>query len=79
MHYTIYKNGQPTDNSPTLTGTGVFRIYAEDAAGNKSSYRVEIKAVSAVNPMNFVVIGAVLAAGCVTYFMWNKKHKTRVR
>lgn len=77
--YTIYKNGQPTDNSPTLTGTGVFRIYAEDAAGNQSSYRVEIKAVSAVNPMNFVVIGAILAAGGVTYFMWNKKHKTRVR
>lgn len=77
--YTIYKNGQPTDNSPVLTGTGIFRIYAEDAAGNKSSYRVEIKAVSAVNPMNFVVIGAVLAVGGAIYFVWNKNRRIRVR
>lgn len=77
--YTIYKNGQPTDNSTTLTGTGVFRIYAEDAAGNKSSYRVEIKAVSAINPMNFVVIGLAVAAGCAVYFVWNRKRKIRVR
>lgn len=77
--YTIYKNGQPTDNSPALTGTGVFRIYAEDAAGNKSSYRVEIKAVSAVNPMNFVVIGALLAVGGAIYFVWNKKRRIKVR
>lgn len=77
--YTIYKNGQPTDNSPVLTGTGVFRIYAEDEAGNRSNYRVEIKAVSAVNPMNFAVIGAVLAAGGVSYFVWNKKRRIKVR
>lgn len=77
--YTIYKNGQPTDNSPTLTGTGVFRIYAEDEAGNKSSYRVEINAISAVNPMNFVIIGSVLAAGGAAYFVWNKKRRIKVR
>ncbi len=77
--YTIYKNGQPTDNSPVLTGTGVFRIYAEDSAGNKSNYRVEIKALSAVNPMNFVIIGALLAAGGVMYFVWNKKRRIKVR
>lgn len=77
--YTIYKNGQPTDNSPVLTGTGVFRIYAEDAAGNKSSYRVEIKAVSAINPMNIVVIFLAAAAGCAAYFVWNRKRKIRVR
>lgn len=77
--YTIYKNGQPTDNSPLLTSTGVFRIYAEDSAGNKSSYRVEIKAISAVNPMNYVIIGAVLAAGGAAYFVWNKKRRIKVR
>lgn len=77
--YTIYKNGQPTDNTPVLTGTGVFRIYASDAAGNSSCYRVEIKAVSAINPMNFVVIGLAAAAGCAAYFVWNRKRKIRVR
>lgn len=76
----IYKNGG--DNiyeSTTLRGNGIYRIIATDSAGNTTTARVEITAPSAINPMLFAGIGAVVLTGSLIYIIAEKKKGPVVR
>lgn len=75
----VTKNGQISSSTTELLGAGIYRITAADAAGNTTSARVEIKAVSAINPLDFVIIFGVLVVGGVVYFFIQRNRKMTVR
>ncbi len=75
---TVEKNGMPVSGT-MLKGTGIYRVTAVDAAGNSTSARVEIQAVSAFNPMNFAVIFGGAAIAAIVYFIVQKNKKPVVR
>ncbi len=75
----VTKNGQISSSTTELLGAGIYRITATDAAGNTTSARVEIKAVSAINPLDFVIIFGVLVVGGVVYFFIQRNRKMTVR
>lgn len=75
----VLKNGQTLGNVNELMGTGVYRIVATDEAGNSTSIRIEIKAVSAINPLDIVIIVGVLAVAAGVYFFVQKNSRMKVR
>lgn len=77
--YRVLKNGQVLGNITELMGSGVYRVVATDDAGNETSARVEIKAVSAINPLDIVIICGALAIAAGIYFFVQKNKRMRVR
>lgn len=77
--FRVTKNGQILGSVTELLGAGIYRITATDKAGNTSSARVEIKAVSAINPLDFIIIFGVLLIGGLVYFFVQKNRKMTVR
>ncbi len=77
--FRVTKNGQVLGNVTELLGAGIYRITATDKAGNTTSARVEIKAISAINPLDFIIIFGVLLIGGVVYFFVQKNRKMTVR
>lgn len=77
--YSIKQNGQLIGKEPQLSGAGTFRVSAEDAAGNVTEVRVEILAVSAINPLDFVVVFGILVIAAVLYFIIQKNTRIKVR
>ncbi len=75
---TVEKNGMEISGTE-LKGTGIYRVTAVDTAGNSVSYRIEVRAVSALNPMNFAVIFGVAAIVATVYFIFQKSKKPVVR
>ncbi len=75
----VTKNGQILGNATELLGAGIYRITATDKAGNTTSARVEIKAISAINPLDFIIIFGVLVVGGLVYFFIQKNRKMTVR
>lgn len=75
----IYKNGDNVYEDTTLRGNGIYRIIATDAAGNTTTARVEITAPSAINPMLFAGIGAVVLIGSLVYIIAEKRKGPVVR
>lgn len=75
----VTKNGQTLGNTRELLGAGIYRITATDAAGNVTSARVEIKAVSAINPLDIIVIIAVLIVAALVFFFIQKNRRITVR
>lgn len=77
--FRVTKNGQILGNITELVGAGIYRITATDKAGNFTSLRVEIKALSAINPIDIIIIAAVLVAAAFAYFFFQKHRKMTVR
>ena len=77
--FRVTKNGQTVGNVTELLGAGIYRITATDKAGNETSARVEIKAISAINPLDFIIIFGVIAVGGLVYFFIQKNRKMTVR
>lgn len=77
--FRVTKNGQILGSVTELLGAGIYRITATDKAGNTTSARVEIKAVSAINPLDFIIIFGVLLIGGLVYFFVQKNRKMTVR
>lgn len=77
--FRVTKNGQIIGNVTELSGAGIYRISAADTAGNITSLRVEIKAVSAINPLDIIIIAAILIAAALGYFFFQKNRKMTVR
>lgn len=77
--YSVKQNGQLIGGTPELHGAGTFRVIATDSAGNVTEERVVILAVSAINPLNFVIIFGVLALVAVLYFIIQKNTRIKVR
>ena len=77
--FQVTKNGQTVGNITELLGAGIYRITATDKAGNITSARVEIKAVSVINPLDFVIIFGIIAVGGLVYFFIQKNRKMTVR
>lgn len=77
--FRVTKNGQILGNTTELVGVGIYRITATDKAGNFTSLRVEIKALSAINPVDIIIIAAVLVAAAFAYFFFQKHRKMTVR
>ena len=77
--FRVTKNGQILGNVTELLGAGIYRITAADKAGNITSARVEIKAISAINPLDFIIIFGVLLIGGLVYFFIQKNRKMTVR
>lgn len=77
--FRVLKNGQVLGNVNELMGSGVYRVVATDDAGNTTSVRVEIKAVSAINPLDIIIIFGVLAAAAGIYFFVQKNTRMKVR
>ena len=77
--FRVTKNGQVLGSVTELSGAGVYRISAVDMAGNIASLRVEIKAVSAINPIDIIIIAAILVAAAFGYFFFQKNRKMTVR
>lgn len=77
--FRVTKNGQVIGSVTELSGAGIYRISAVDTAGNITSLRVEIKAVSAINPLDIIIIAAILVAAAFGYFFFQKNRKMTVR
>lgn len=77
--FRVTKNGQIMNSTTELLGAGIYRITATDKAGNITSARVEIKAVSAINPVDFIIICGVCLIGAIVYFFIQKNRKMTVR
>lgn len=77
--FRMTKNGQIMNSTTELLGAGIYRITATDKAGNVTTARVEIKAVSAINPLDFIIIFGVLLIGGLTYYFIQKNRKMTVR
>lgn len=77
--YRVTKNGQIIGDKTELIGAGIYRITATDKAGNLTTARVEIKAVSAINPLDFVIIFGIIAVGGLVYFFIQRNRKITVR
>lgn len=77
--YSIRQNGQLVGNSPELHGAGTYRVTATDSAGNVTEIRVEILAVSAINPFDFVIIFGALVLAAVIYYIIQKNTRIKVR
>lgn len=75
----IYKNGDNLYEDTILRGNGIYRVIATDAAGNTTTARIEITAPSAINPMLFAVIGAVVVVISLIYIIAEKKKGPVVR
>ena len=75
----VMKNGQESGNSPELLGAGIYRITATDAAGNVTSARVEIKAISAINPLDIIIVIVALVVAAVVYYLVQRNRSIRVR
>lgn len=77
--YSVKQNGSLVGNSPQLNGAGTYRVYATDSAGNVTEARVEIRAVSAINPLDFVLVLGALLLAAVIYFIIQKNTRIKVR
>ena len=77
--YSVKQNGQLIGGAPELNGAGNFRVTATDAAGNTVEVRVEIMPVSAISPLDFVIIFGVLALAAALYFVIQKNTRIKVR
>lgn len=77
--FRVLKNGQVLGNVSELTGSGVYRVIASDEAGNMTSVRVEIKAVSAINPLDIIIVFGMLAIAAGIYFFVQKNTRMKVR
>ena len=75
----VTKNGQIVGNVSELHGSGIYRITATDKAGNITSVRLEIKSVSAINPLDIIIIFTALIAAAVVYFIIQKNRRITVR
>ena len=75
----VTKNGQVLGSSNELLGAGIYRVTATDTAGNITSARVEIKAVSAINPLDIIIIVVALAVAALVFFFIQKNRRITVR
>lgn len=75
----VTKNGQIIGNASELHGAGIYRITATDEAGNTTSVRLEIKSVSAINPLDIIIIFAALIVAAVVYYIIQKNRRITVR
>lgn len=75
----VTKNGQVLGGSNELLGAGIYRVTATDSAGNITSARVEIKAVSAINPLDIIIIVIALAMAALVFFFIQKNKRITVR
>ena len=75
----VTKNGQVIGDSSELLGAGIYRVTATDSAGNVTSARVEIKAVSAINPLDIIIIVIALAVAALVFFFIQKNRRITVR
>ena len=75
----VTKNGQVMGDSSELLGAGIYRVTATDSAGNVTSARVEIKAVSAINPLDIIIIVIALAVAALVFFFIQKNRRITVR
>lgn len=75
----VMKNGQAAGDSPELLGAGIYRVTATDAAGNVTSARVEIKAISAINPLDIIIVIVALVVAAVVYYLVQRNRTIRVR
>lgn len=75
----VTKNGQVLGSSNELLGAGIYRVTATDTAGNITSARVEIKAVSAINPLDIIIIVIALAVAALVFFFIQKNRRITVR
>lgn len=78
--YTITKENMSCDFADmTLSGAGIYRINAEDEAGNVSSYRVVIEARSGINPVSIILIVSAVIIAAVLYFVYHRTHPLKVK
>lgn len=77
--YSVKQNGQLIGGAPELNGAGTYRVTAADSAGNVTEVRVEILAVSAINPLDFAIIFGVLILAAALYFVIQKNTRIKVR
>ncbi len=75
----VTKNGQIVGNVSELHGSGLYRITATDEAGNITFVRLEIKSVSAINPLDIIIIFAALIIAAVGYYIIQKNRRITVR
>ena len=75
----VTKNGQIVGNVSELHGSGLYRITATDEAGNITFVRLEIKSVSAINPLDIITIFAALIIAAVVYYIIQKNRRITVR
>ncbi len=76
---TVQKNGMAAGSGTVLNSTGIYRVTAVDEAGNATSARIEITAVSAINPMNIMLVFGVAIVAAIVYFIVQKNKRPVVR
>ncbi len=75
----VQKNGMSAGSGTVLNSTGVYRVTAVDEAGNTTSARIEITAVSAINPMDIMLVFGAVIVAAIVYFIVQKNKRPVVR